>query len=95
MDNLPVQLVEVATAHVPQMMTWFPTEHSCRVWGGPEFRFPFTPETFLADSKLTSLPTYALLLGKKLELGVGSLRGGSSLGRSEQRRLPCPMSMVS
>jgi ribosomal protein S18 acetylase RimI-like enzyme len=42
-------------------MTWFPTEDSCRVWGGPEFRFPFTAETFLADSKLTSLPSYALI----------------------------------
>ena len=61
MDVIPVQLVEAAKAHVPQMMTWFPTEHSCRVWGGPEFRFPFTPETFLADSKLTRLPSYALI----------------------------------
>jgi ribosomal protein S18 acetylase RimI-like enzyme len=67
LDNLPVQLIEVAKAHVPQIMTWFPTEHSCRVWGGPEFRFPFTPETFLADSKLTSLPSYALI-GEKAEL---------------------------
>jgi ribosomal protein S18 acetylase RimI-like enzyme len=31
------------------------------VWGGPEFRFPFTAETFLADSKLTRLPSYALI----------------------------------
>ena len=61
MDNPPVQLIEVAKAHVAQIMTWFPTEHSCRVWGGPEFRFPFTAETFLADSKLTSLPSYALI----------------------------------
>jgi ribosomal protein S18 acetylase RimI-like enzyme len=43
------------------MMTWFATEHSCHVWGGPEFRFPFTAETFLADSKLTRLPSYALI----------------------------------
>ncbi len=34
-----VQLIEVAKAHVPQIMTWFPTEHSCRVWGGPEFYY--------------------------------------------------------
>jgi ribosomal protein S18 acetylase RimI-like enzyme len=61
LDNLPVQLIDVAKAHVPQIMSWFPTEHSCRIWGGPEFRFPFTLETFIADSKLTSLPTYALI----------------------------------
>ena len=29
-------------------------------WAGPEFRFPYTEETFLADSKLVSLPSYAL-----------------------------------
>jgi ribosomal protein S18 acetylase RimI-like enzyme len=52
-------------------MTWFPTEHSCRVWGGPEFRFPFTPETFLADSKLTSLPSYVLIREKAELCGFG------------------------
>jgi ribosomal protein S18 acetylase RimI-like enzyme len=61
LDNLPVQLIEATEAHVPQMMTWFPTEHSCHVWGGPEFSFPFTAETFLADSKLARLPSYALI----------------------------------
>src|SRR3979490_1766777 len=52
-------------------MTWFRTEHSCRVWGGPEFRFPFTPETFLADSKLTSLHSYALIREKAELCGFG------------------------
>ena len=67
MDDLRGQLIEATEAHVPQMMTWFPTGHSCRVWGGPEFRFPFTTETFLADSKLTSLASYALI-GESAEL---------------------------
>jgi ribosomal protein S18 acetylase RimI-like enzyme len=39
--------------------------------GGPEFRFPFTPETFLADSKLTSLPSYALIREKTELCGFG------------------------
>jgi ribosomal protein S18 acetylase RimI-like enzyme len=65
--NLRGHLIEATQAHVPQIMTWFPTEHSCRVWGGPEFRFPFTAETFLADSKLTRLPSYALM-GESTEL---------------------------
>jgi ribosomal protein S18 acetylase RimI-like enzyme len=60
-DGNPLQLIEATKAHVPELMTWFPTEHSCRVWGGPQFRFPFTVETFLADSKLTSLASYALV----------------------------------
>jgi ribosomal protein S18 acetylase RimI-like enzyme len=45
------------------MMSWFPTADSCTVWGGPEFRFPFTDESFVADSKLTSIPSYCLVQG--------------------------------
>jgi ribosomal protein S18 acetylase RimI-like enzyme len=60
-DANPLRLIEATKAHVPEIMTWFPTEHSCRVWGGPQFRFPFTVETFLADSKLMSLASYALI----------------------------------
>jgi ribosomal protein S18 acetylase RimI-like enzyme len=71
LDDLPIQLIEVAKAHVAQIMTWFPTEHSCRVWGGPEFRFPFTLETFLADSKLTTLHSYALIREKAELCGFG------------------------
>ena len=67
MDNLRGDLIKATQAHVPEMMSWFPTEHSCHVWGGPEFRFPFTAETFLADSKLTRLPSYALI-GESAEL---------------------------
>lgn len=42
-------------------MTWFHDERSCRLWGGPAFRFPFTLETFLADSKQAELPSYVLI----------------------------------
>ena len=66
-DGNPLVLIEATQAHVPELMTWFPTEHSCRIWGGPEFRFPFTAETFLADSKLMSLQSYALI-GESAEL---------------------------
>jgi ribosomal protein S18 acetylase RimI-like enzyme len=78
MDNLPVQLIEATKAHLPQIMTWFTTEHSCRVWGGPEFRFPFTAETFLADSALTRLPSYALIRESAELCGFGQfyLRAG-------------------
>jgi ribosomal protein S18 acetylase RimI-like enzyme len=71
LGNLPIQLIEATEAHVPQIMTWFPTEDSCRVWGGPEFRFPFTAETFLADSKLTSMPSYALVRESAEVCGFG------------------------
>jgi ribosomal protein S18 acetylase RimI-like enzyme len=75
--ELTVQLVEATRAHLPQIMAWFPTEHGCRVWGGPEFRFPFTAETFLADSKVTSLPSYVLVEeGEPCGFGQFYLRAG-------------------
>ena len=61
MDNHTLHFVKATETHVPQIMTWFPDEHSCRVWGGPAFRFPFTLETFLTDSKLAELPSYVLI----------------------------------
>ena len=85
MGELRGQLIKATTAHVPQMMTWFPTEDSCHVWGGPEFRFPFTTETFLADSKLMRLPSYALI-GESGELcGFGQFY--SRVGRCHLSRL--------
>ena len=83
-DGNPLLLIEATKAHVPEIMTWFPTEHSCRVWGGPQFRFPFTVETFLADSKLMSLASYALIRESAELCGFGQfyLRvGRCHLGR--------------
>ena len=65
-------------------MSWFPDERSCRTWGGPEFRFPFTEGTFAEDAKLTSLPTWALVQGAGAFVGFGQfyLRAGRChLGR--------------
>jgi ribosomal protein S18 acetylase RimI-like enzyme len=61
LDNRPLQFIKAMETQAPQIMTWFPDEHSCRVWGGPAFRFPFTLETFLTDSKLGELPSYVLI----------------------------------
>jgi ribosomal protein S18 acetylase RimI-like enzyme len=75
---LALELVEATLAHLPPIVTWFPTEHSCRVWGGPDFRYPFTTETFLADSKLASLPSYVLVEERAEPCGFGQfyLRAG-------------------
>jgi ribosomal protein S18 acetylase RimI-like enzyme len=61
LDNHTLQFVKATETHVPQIMAWFPDELSCRVWGGPAFRFPFTLETFLTDSKFAELPSYVLI----------------------------------
>ena len=39
----PLQLVKATLEHLLRMGSWFPSQDSCRVWGGPEFRFPCVP----------------------------------------------------
>jgi ribosomal protein S18 acetylase RimI-like enzyme len=77
-DDVPVQLIEATQAHLQSMLCWFPTAPSCTLWGGPEFRFPFTFESFVADSKLTSIPSYGLIeeSGKLCGFGQYYLRAG-------------------
>jgi ribosomal protein S18 acetylase RimI-like enzyme len=50
---------------------WFPDQTSCLRWGGRDFRFPFTPETFLADLKLDERSSYALMLDSTELCGFG------------------------
>jgi ribosomal protein S18 acetylase RimI-like enzyme len=74
----PLHLTKATREHLLQMVPWFPSQDTCRVWGGPEFRFPFTAETFLADSKYADLPSYALIRGSTEVCGFGQfyLRAG-------------------
>jgi ribosomal protein S18 acetylase RimI-like enzyme len=51
-------------------MPWFPSRESCQTWGGPEFRFPFTVDTFRADSHL-ELPSWVLLDARGMLCGFG------------------------
>jgi ribosomal protein S18 acetylase RimI-like enzyme len=50
-------------AHLPELMAWFTDATSCRLWGGVEFRFPFTEATFREDAKLAMLPNWSLVAG--------------------------------
>jgi ribosomal protein S18 acetylase RimI-like enzyme len=47
-------------AQLPELMTWFPDAQQCRTWGGAEFRFPFTPESFRADSRIDDIASWSL-----------------------------------
>jgi ribosomal protein S18 acetylase RimI-like enzyme len=60
------------------MMNWFPSAQSCRIWGGPEFRFPFTAETFRADCQFADRPSFTLLDAGGALCGFGQyyLRAG-------------------
>ena len=50
-------------AQLPELMAWFPDADSLRVWGGPEFRFPFTAGTFRTDSKVDEIDSWSLVAG--------------------------------
>lgn len=66
------------------MMAWFPDARSCHIWGGPQFRFPFTAGTFLDDSRVRRLPSYVLVDEADTLLAFGQyyLRAGRChLGR--------------
>jgi ribosomal protein S18 acetylase RimI-like enzyme len=78
-----MQLRKFDDFQLVELMSWFPDAHACRVWGGPQFRFPFTPATFRDDAKIDSLPTWMLVdAGKMVAFGQYYLRiGRCHLGR--------------
>lgn len=48
-------------ARLPDLMAWFPDEISLRTWGGPEFRHPFTAESFREDARVDAIDSFALV----------------------------------
>lgn len=79
-----MKLSELEPGYVREMMSWFADRRSCQQWGGPDFRFPYTEATFLADMRRTELPSYALLddAGELVGFGQYYLRvGRCHLGR--------------
>lgn len=79
-----MKLVPATDDHVSEIMGWFPDRRSCQIWGGPEFRFPFTDLTFLEDTRHRELPSYGLVDADDRPIGFGQyyLRlGRCHLGR--------------
>ena len=70
------ELMPASEAHLPELMTWFPDAASVAVWAGPDFRYPFTPETFREDVRMADLPSFVLVGhgGKLLAFGQYYLR---------------------
>lgn len=59
--NPPPQLAPATDDHLCELMEWFAELEPCRLWGGPEFRWPFTEETFREDAYWGKCPSFALL----------------------------------
>ena len=72
-------------SRLTELMRWFPDPASCRQWGGPGFRFPFTAQTFRDDARLDHLPSWSLIGADDAPCGFGQyyLR----LGRCHLARL--------
>lgn len=45
---------------IDEIMRWVPDKRSVKTWGGPEFRFPYTRETFLEDCHWGEIASLAL-----------------------------------
>ena len=63
MDSLQVDgwtLSAATETEFDELMTWFPNAEAVDVWSGPNFRYPFTRETFLEDCRVDIMDCYAL-----------------------------------
>lgn len=65
-------------ADIDELMTWFPDARSVDIWGGPGFRYPFTPATFREDCQVGRMDSYALHTeaGKLAAFGQAYERAG-------------------
>ena len=54
------RLSPLVNAEIDEVMTWFPDTESVNIWGGPNFRFPFTGETFREDCRLDLMQSWVL-----------------------------------
>ena len=55
-----MQLTTSTIEHVQQMLGWFTSKHQLQSWGGPQFRYPFSQQSFIEDIKLDALASYSL-----------------------------------
>ena len=56
-----MKLERATQDHLRQIMPWFPDRSDCLIWGGPQFRHPFTEASFVEDSRLHDLPSFVLV----------------------------------
>ena len=54
------RLSPLVNVEIDELMTWFPDAESVNIWGGPNFRFPFTGETFREDCRLGLMQSWVL-----------------------------------
>ncbi len=55
------------------LMGWLDGQHAVNVWGGPNFRYPFTAETFREDCHWPAMLTFSLFDPAETFAGFGQL----------------------
>ncbi len=58
---------------IDELMGWFPDPESVDIWGGPEFRFPFTRQSFLEDSQWERMKSFSLVDPEERMAAFGQL----------------------
>lgn len=61
------------TTDISELMQWFDSPENCKLWGGPEFEYPFTAETFFRDLKWSSIDSYSLVDASGEVVGFGQV----------------------
>jgi ribosomal-protein-alanine N-acetyltransferase len=71
--NWMLQLRPAADQDLMEIMSWIPDKASCRLWGGPMIRFPFTLESLKKDMQYQEDNTFSLVNAEGTLLGLGQL----------------------
>lgn len=66
-----MKLERATPDHLRRIMAWFPDRNGCLLWGGPQFRYPFTEASFLEDARLHDLPSFVLVDAGGRQLAFG------------------------
>lgn len=85
MASQDYRLEPATEADLGALMGWFETERDVKIWGGPEFRYPCTRETFLHDTRWKEMATFALREPSGEMVGFGQLY--DRIGRINLARL--------
>ena len=55
------QLVLADKSHIEILSQWFTDEAALKIWSGPNFRYPYTAQSFYQDLKPDELTSFAML----------------------------------
>ncbi|MFT6735013.1 MAG: ribosomal protein S18 acetylase RimI-like enzyme [Polaribacter sp.] len=66
-----MNLIKFNKLHLTEVMEWFPNEESISIWGGLNFRFPYSAQSFMIDLDLSNTESFVLIndLGSTLAFG--------------------------